>query len=271
MAAALDRASASVSAVLGASIAVALIGFVEDVRGLSIEARLIGQLAVGTGLGVTSVVLAHGSWWVVPVVAIGFAGYVNAANFMDGVDSISALHGVVAGAYFSVLGGLAGHPWLQIAGVVCAAIFIGFAPWNLAPRLRVFLGDVGSYLLGGLVASCSVLVVLDRFNLLVGLAPLLPYIADTAFTFIGRVLRGEHLTQAHRSHVYQRLTLYGWSHLASGAVVGLTAAIGCVVALLLYLTMISVAVALVCISGLLGAYLSLPSIISSHQAHRASA
>ena len=60
-----------------------------------------------------------------------FAGYVNAANFMDGVDSISVLHGVVSGVYFYVVGDLSGRPFLQVIGLVCSAVFVGFAPWNL--------------------------------------------------------------------------------------------------------------------------------------------
>jgi UDP-N-acetylmuramyl pentapeptide phosphotransferase/UDP-N-acetylglucosamine-1-phosphate transferase len=271
VAAALDRAFVSVATVFGAGLAAAFIGLVEDVRGLSVGARLIGQFIVGAGLGVTSVVLLNGSWWVIAVVAVGFAGYVNAANFMDGVDSISALHGVVAGGYFCLIGGLAGQLWLQIVGGACAAVFAGFAPWNLAPRLRVFLGDVGSYLLGGLVVSCSTLVALGRLGPLVGLAPLLPYIADTTFTVIGRALRGERVTQSHRSHVYQRLTLGGFSHLASGTVVAVATAMCCVAALLAFRFVISAGVAAALVAIVLAVYLALPRLIATRGGARTSA
>jgi UDP-GlcNAc:undecaprenyl-phosphate GlcNAc-1-phosphate transferase len=270
IATALGRVSPSIAVGFGAALAVAVIGLVEDVHGLSIETRLIGQLAVGAGVGVAPVVLMSSSWWVIPAVAIGVAGYVNAANFMDGVDSISALHGVVAGGYFCLLGGLAGQPWLQIVGGVCAAVFAGFLPWNLSPRLRVFLGDVGSYLLGGLVASCSALVVLGRLGLLLGLAPLLPYVADTTSTFVGRALRGERVTQAHRSHVYQRLTICGWSHLASGSTVALTTACCCMAALLAFWTAISTATAVACVVIVLVVYLALPRLIMMRGTRRAS-
>jgi UDP-GlcNAc:undecaprenyl-phosphate/decaprenyl-phosphate GlcNAc-1-phosphate transferase len=262
VAAAIDRALPPVGIVFGACLAVSFIGLIEDIRGLSVEARLMGQLVVGAGVGVTSVILVSGSWWVIPVVAVGFAGYVNAANFTDGVDSISALHGVVAGGYFGLVGALAGHLWLQTVGCVCAAVFMGFAPWNLAPRLRVFLGDVGSYLLGGLVVCCSTLVVLGRLGLLVGLAPLLPYIADTTYTFIGRAMRGERVTQAHRSHVYQRLTLCGCSHLASGSVVAVATALCCLAALLAFRARISTPMAVAVDAVVLAVYLSLPRIIT---------
>lgn len=264
----LGRGSALVAAAFGASILVACIGLVEDLWGLSIRTRMIGQVAVGIGLGVAAGAATDTRCWMVPIVALGFAGYVNAANFMDGVDSISGLHGVVAGSYFSVLGGVAGYPWLQVVGVVCAAAFAGFLPWNLIPQLRVFLGDVGSYLLGGLVASCAVLAVFAGLSMLLAVAPLLTYVADTTFTLTCRALRGEPLTEAHRSHVYQRLTVRGWSHLASGALVALITALCCVAALLAFWTVISTVLAVAWMATVLVAYLALPRLVKNRDPSR---
>ena len=117
-----------------------------------------------------------------PIIAIGFAAYVNAANFMDGVDSMSALHGVVAGGYYCLLGGFIEQPALEMLGAVCATAFAGFAPWNITPRLRVFLGDVGSYLLGALVAGCAILAFLMAAVSILSVAPSLPYVATAAYT-----------------------------------------------------------------------------------------
>jgi UDP-N-acetylmuramyl pentapeptide phosphotransferase/UDP-N-acetylglucosamine-1-phosphate transferase len=113
-----------------------------------------------------------------------------------------------------------------------------------------------------LVVCCSTLVVLGRLGLLVGLAPLLPYIADTTYTFIGRAMRGERVTQAHRSHVYQRLTLCGCSHLASGSVVAVATALCCLAALLAFRAMISTPMAVAVDAIVLAVYLSLPRIIT---------
>lgn len=255
----LDHGSTLVAAAFGAALAVACIGLVEDLRGLSVRTRVLGQVVVGTGLGVACGVSSHG-WWLIPIVALGFAGYVNAANFMDGVDSISGLHGVVAGGYFCLLGGVVGNPWLQLVGGACAAAFAGFLPWNLTPRLRVFLGDVGSYLLGGLVAGCAALAIFAGPGVLLGVAPMLTYLADTTFTLIRRALRGEPLTEAHRSHVYQQLTMGGWPHLASGAIVALVTALCCVAALLAFWTVISTVLAVAWIAIMLAAYLALPHL-----------
>lgn len=263
----LGRGSVWAAAIFGAALVVACIGLVEDLQGLSIRTRVIGQVTVGLGLGVAGGVSSH-SWWAIPIAALGFAGYVNATNFMDGVDSISGLHGVVAGSYFCVLGGVAGHPWLQLIGGVCAAAFAGFLPWNLIPQLRVFLGDVGSYLLGGLVAGCAALSISAGLGVLLGMAPTLTYLADTTYTLIHRARRGEPLTKPHRTHVYQQLTMVGWPHIASGAIVALVTALCCAAALLAFWTVISNAVAVVGMAIMLAAYLALPHLAKKRDTSR---
>ncbi len=256
--------------VFGVSLACAAAGFAEDAHGLSVKVRLALQLAIGVSLGLIATELTGRMWWWAPLVAIGFAGYVNAANFMDGVDSISALHGVVAGGYFCLVGGLVVQPALQIVGVACAAVFGGFAPWNLAPRLRVFLGDVGSYLLGALVAGCGMLAFFAGSGLIVSVAPLLPYVADTAYSLLRRASRGEPVTRPHRSHVYQRLTQLGWSHVQSGGTVALASVLCCIVALLSQRSLISVALCTLSIALLLIVYLALPWMISRSRTDQAS-
>ena len=85
---------------LGAPLALAVLGLAEDVRGVPIVVRAAGQLGVGLALAAAlCVVLDRSLGWLLPV-ALAVAGYVNVANFMDGVNGMSALHGFVAGSYF---------------------------------------------------------------------------------------------------------------------------------------------------------------------------
>ena len=39
-----------------------------------------------------------------------------------------------------------------------------------------------------------------------------PFVFDALFTVCRRLIRGEHVLRAHRSHLYQRLVLAGMSH-----------------------------------------------------------
>jgi UDP-N-acetylmuramyl pentapeptide phosphotransferase/UDP-N-acetylglucosamine-1-phosphate transferase len=213
-----SRHTSALVVVLGVALGAAALGFLEDVVGLSIAQRAGTQLVLGGLLGASLCYRLNGPWWLAAFVAIAFAGYVNVANFMDGIDGISALHGIAAGVHFLLVGLLLAVPWIACAGAATAVAFLGFAPWNLA-RGRVFLGDVGSYLLGAMVAGCGVAVFLIGGTFLLAVAPALPYLVDTGSTLVLRLRRGEQLLAAHRSHVYQRLTDSGLTHLGSSAVV----------------------------------------------------
>ena len=144
--------------ILGVSVASGLLGWVEDFRGVPVPIRAALQLIIGLAGGTAACLVAGAPWWLLPLLVIGIAGYINVANFMDGIDGISGLHGAVVGTSFALIGGLTEHDWMVPAGLVLAVAFVGFLPWNLG-RGRMFLGDVGSYLLGGCVAVIAVIAV----------------------------------------------------------------------------------------------------------------
>ena len=228
---AVDR---SIVLILMAVIALAsLLGWIEDFRGLSVRVRAGLQLLLGIA-GTTALVWTmEQSYWWVPVGALAIAAYVNVANFMDGVNGISGLHGIAVGLLYAVGGVLGDQLWMTVAGAVIAAAFAAFLPWNLS-RGSVFMGDVGSYLLGSSIAGTAVAAFLAGINVEYLLFPILIYLADTFSTLLMRISRGERWYAAHRQHVYQRLTDVGLSHLQSASVVTactvLTGAAGLVVA-----------------------------------------
>src|SRR2546430_8075231 len=93
------------------------IGLAEDVRGVPIRTRFALQFAAGA----VSAVALTGRPLAVVGLAIWLTGYANAFNFMDGVNGISAVHAVVAGLVYSVLGAVASVPLLASGGV-CVAL-----------------------------------------------------------------------------------------------------------------------------------------------------
>lgn len=232
------------------ALAAALLGLREDVHGVPVLTRLTIHLGLGVIAGLALVTVADLPAWSLALVALCFAGYVNAANFMDGIDGISIGHGLVCGAYFSLVGGRSGLDALVLGGTVLAAVYLGFAPWNLG-RAHVFLGDCGSYLLGAGVVQLAAIAVAGGLPPLVAVAPMLPYLADTGLTLARRTVRGEPIWQPHRSHTYQQLVRQGLSHVTVAAAVtlaaalcgalawwgnsGLAAWIGCVVVVAAYL------------------------------------
>lgn len=217
--------------VLAMTAASAALGWAEDYRGVSIGVRLGMQALVGA-LGTAAMIVALGipAWWW-PVGVLATVAYVNIANFMDGINGISGLHGGVVGLFYAWAGAANGMPWMVCAGLALAGAFLGFLPWNLG-RGTVFLGDVGSYVLGGAIAAIAIGAFLSGVYVEYLLSPLLVYLADTAVTLVLRIRRGEVWYTPHRQHVYQRLTDVGLSHVQSAAVV--TTATACVSLISLY-------------------------------------
>jgi UDP-GlcNAc:undecaprenyl-phosphate GlcNAc-1-phosphate transferase len=192
-----------------------LLGFAEDLRGLTAGRRLIMQAAGGTMVAGLLVSDLAGSAYVllvlVALVAMWITGFVNVFNFMDGVNGISGAHALIAGVVFAGLGWWRHDGFLLPAGAAVAVSALVFLPWNVG-QARVFLGDAGSYALGAALAILAAYAVLHGIPVEAALGPLVLYIADTAWTLQRRIRAGERWLQAHRTHVYQRWCDAGWSH-----------------------------------------------------------
>ncbi|POH59869.1 MraY family glycosyltransferase [Arthrobacter glacialis] len=203
-------------------LAAATIGWIEDIRGLSVKVRASLQLLVGGAATAAVAIIDPGQQqlWLIPAGAIAVAAYINVANFMDGINGISGMHGLLVGGLYAYAGYATGHSWLVYVGIAIAMAFAGFLPWNLG-RNNVFLGDVGSYLLGASIAVTAMCAFLSGVPVEYIFSPVLIYLTDTFVTFLRRLLAGERWYVAHREHVYQRLTIVGLSHGAATAVVSL--------------------------------------------------
>jgi len=233
------------------------VGLVDDVRSLSGATRLLAQVLVAAGVGAWLLTGEEQTWWVVVAAVFVLIGYVNAFNFMDGINGISGLTALVIGAYWATQGAPQGLDAVRDLGLVTAGAALGFLPWN-APRARVFLGDAGSYGIGLLVASLSVLAWVRGAHWFVALAPLVVYGADTGWVLVKRVKGRRPLMEAHREHVYQRLVDGGWSHVTSAGFCGGTTALVCLCAALTWSSV--PVVGLAATAGIVLAYLSAPRL-----------
>ncbi len=142
-------------------------------------------------------------------------GMTNAYNFMDGIDGIATGQGIVVGLLWWKLGNTFGIETLTWGGAALALSCLAFLPFNWKPA-KIFLGDVGSAPLGFLIAMLPILAARDGnaapWAAAVGALSVWPFLFDTLFTFVRRARRGEALLEAHRSHLYQRMVIAGWSH-----------------------------------------------------------
>lgn len=181
---------------------VAAVGLWDDVRELGAAPRLAVQALAAAGV----LWAAMPELWVGWLLVLGFAlvWHVNLFNFMDGIDGLAAAQVLVyvVGAQIIALGvpGWSGDLLWLLGG--CMVAFLAF---NWAPA-RVFMGDVGSGFLGLLTGALA--IVLWRQQAL-GLIPSLilfcGFWLDATYTLIVRMFTSQHVTQAHRSHLYQRV------------------------------------------------------------------
>jgi len=186
----------------------AVVGAVDDVRPLQAIPRLVLQtaavVAVITALPRDIQIMPTLPLWLDRTLAvIGGVWLVNAVNFMDGIDwmTVAEIVPVTAGlALFGFMGALPTDAIL-VAVALCGAV-IGFAPFN-RPVAKIFLGDVGSLPIGLLLAWLLALLAGNGHLVAAILLPLY-YFADATITLIRRLMNGERITQAHRSHFYQR-------------------------------------------------------------------
>ena len=217
------------AAICGGGGLVALIGFVDDHRHVPAYLRLLTHflgaawalywLGVPPGTGFASVP----AWVFTGLAAVWIVWLVNLYNFMDGIDGIASIEAITVcfGAallYFIVLpaSGLWLGPALLLASVA------GFLYWNYPPA-RIFMGDAGSGFLGFVLAAFCIQATWSGAGMFWAWIILLGvFVVDSSVTLVRRMLRGQKLHKAHRSHAYQYASRKHGTHerisLAVGAI-----------------------------------------------------
>lgn len=207
-----------------ASLLVAGISFLDDIKGISVAGRLFGHsVAAGLVVGMGGLLLPTlelpGLVWQGPVWAgalfsvLYLVWMINLYNFMDGMDGFAGGMAVFGFGTFALLGMLAGHSLFFGVNLVVAAAAAGFLLFNFPPA-RIFMGDTGSSVLGLLAGSLSLWGVIDKvFPFWLAILTFSPFIVDATVTLLRRLLqRRERVWVAHKTHYYQRLVQLGWGH-----------------------------------------------------------
>ena len=251
---ALELLSASAMyALSGSGLLVAVVGFADDHGHIAARWRLLGHFAAAV----------WALFWLNGLPPVEFLGHIfdlgwvgnalgalylvwmlNLYNFMDGVDGLASAEAITVCLGMSLVYWFSGNSELIWAPLILSAAVTGFLLWNFPPA-RIFMGDAGSGFLGVVLAGLALLAAWFKPELFWSWLILLgAFIVDATWTLLRRLLNGEKVHQAHRSHAYQNAALYYASHLrVTGAVIAIN---------LLWLTPISILVGVSAVSGIIG-------------------
>lgn len=213
-------------ALLGSGLLVALIGFADDHGHIAARWRLLGHFVAAIWalywMGGMAPVSMFGmevqlGWAGCVLAAIYLVWMLNLYNFMDGIDGIASVQAIfvcLAGCLISLMAGNQSVLW---GSLFLSSAVAGFLLWNFPPA-RIFMGDAGSGFLGVVLGILSLYAAWSSSALLWSWLILLAvFTVDSTVTLLRRLVRGEKIYQAHRSHAYQ----YAARHFASHKVVTL--------------------------------------------------
>ena len=220
------------------------VGTLDDVRDVSAPAKTAGIVFAGSLMHLFGVSLL---FFRIPFVdglivlgpdlaplisVLWVLGMANAVNLIDGLDGLAAgIVAIAAGSFFlyghklatadiAVIGPENPSPLIAI---ITAGVCLGFLPYNVNPA-KIFMGDGGALMLGGLMAASTMLVggqTSDQFSgqVFFFFAPLfIPFfvmgvpILDTAFAIVRRARKRSGVAEADKDHLHHRLMRLGHGH-----------------------------------------------------------
>lgn len=200
---------------------IAMVGLVDDMRGLDARLKLIAQFAAAATVIASGVVLREfriplvGSLELgslaAPVTAFWIVAIINFYNFIDGIDGLAAGIGLIASGFLYLTGIMVGQAGLAGIYAIMAGSCLGFLRYNFPPA-RIFMGDMGSTFIGYTFAVFALIgdwVGVPAFLTILLLAAVL---ADAVLTLLRRIAKRQRILSPHRTHYYQRLTDLGLSH-----------------------------------------------------------
>jgi UDP-GlcNAc:undecaprenyl-phosphate GlcNAc-1-phosphate transferase len=206
---------ARLAGLLVIAVIIAIVGLVDDLRGLPVAIRFGTQLAAGVGLwqlGIRAEVTQM-PWLDLMITVVWVVGITNAMNLLDNMDGLSASTATIAALWFGVIGILNGQVLVSALAFAVAGGAAGFLRDNRPPA-RIYMGDAGSLFLGVMLAALGMLIDLPVHPLVAAAIPVLVLtvpVLDTALVVIARIRHGISPFQGGKDHTSHRLVRLGLS------------------------------------------------------------
>ena len=183
-----------------AVVLVASVSFIDDIKPLSQLPRFLSHI-VAAILVFYGLNLFSESLWLLPILFVLLIGWVNAFNFMDGINGITVLYALTAIISFSLLP----LNQLQLPLLITMALScIVFGIFNVRKKAKTFAGDVGSISMALFLGYFMMKTIIESgqlgFILFFSI-----YGIDAGITIFTRIKKRENIFQPHRSHLYQYL------------------------------------------------------------------
>lgn len=199
---------------------VAVVSFLDDWQPLPNRYRL-GVQFVGVALLLYETGLVTNEIWIVAGLLVVGVGILNAYNFMDGINGMTAWYSLVC---VGTMWYWQGQLRLPSADVFLPFAFIAlliFSVVNARRRAVCFAGDVGSI-------SMAFIILLPLIQLMINTRTYLPvlllavYGVDSVLTILHRLYQRQNIFRAHRQHLFQWLVHHlNWPHLRVSALYAL--------------------------------------------------
>jgi UDP-GlcNAc:undecaprenyl-phosphate GlcNAc-1-phosphate transferase len=193
-----------------------LLGAWDDLKELSAGQKLAGQIVATLPVVLAGLHFERAELfgctlqlgWLGIVATMGWLLLcVNAVNLIDGMDGLASIAGILISAAVAVIAGFWGLTDVMLASLVLAAALAGFLVYNRPPA-RIYLGDSGSMIAGGVLGVLVLRVSTGGTaapNLTVAAALLFVPLLDTFLAIVRRSIEGRSLMDADRGHIHHRL------------------------------------------------------------------
>lgn len=179
-----------------------LVSFLDDILTLSNKIRLFIHFG-SVLLMAYQLDLFNLPWYYLLITFIVVVGVINAYNFMDGINGITACYSLAVGGLLL----LVNSEVVFIDQNLLAFSLIGvlvFTFFNFRSKAKTFAGDVGSVAIAYILMFALGALIIKTGNLIYILF-LTIYGIDAVWTILRRLSLKENIFEAHRSHLYQYL------------------------------------------------------------------
>lgn len=179
-----------------------VVSFLDDIFTLSNRIRLL--------IHFTSVLLMtyqldvfEMPWYYLLITFVVVVGVINAYNFMDGINGITACYSLAVGGLLMLVNNEVGFVVQDLLAYTMLGVLV-FTFFNFRTKAKCFAGDVGSVAIAYTLLFALGALIIKTGNLLYFLF-LTVYGIDAVWTIIRRLYLRENIFEAHRSHLYQFL------------------------------------------------------------------